>query len=111
MDASLFKLLSSKSAASQLALTQYPHLRPVVTQCNARALQLFLQLLGETKHGTRAANLARLQEALRRPRIRHVAKKPTMILSIDMGIKNLAFCVLEVDHLDVSNICAGKTKC
>lgn len=95
-----------KRAAAKVKPTQYEHLTPQVVQAKAKTLQSYLQQLGEVKHGTRAANLQRLQNALRRPRwSAQRAGRPTRILSVDMGIKNLAFCVLDVDGsgLDVGS--------
>lgn len=60
-------------------------------------LRTLLHLIGAPSTGTKPVLLARLQDKLSLPTMRSPRRSSTTrILSIDMGIKNLAYCVADV---------------
>ena len=62
-----------------------------------------LTSIGSRTSGTKAHLLTRLERDLRLPKLTIRDGQPTRILSVDMGIKNLAFCVCDVQKHDKSN--------
>lgn len=91
-----------KTKSSWLA-RPYPYLHESLALCSAQELGTILQLIGDLKTGTKPTQYQRLQDQLRKPRIRHPVNGPTRIVSIDMGIRNLAFCVLDVGNQQQHN--------
>ncbi|KAG9190623.1 hypothetical protein G6011_08711 [Alternaria panax] len=74
----------------------------------AKALQSLLVHIGAPSSGTKAVLQERFQRDLGKPRLRksqsawetsESASKKLRIMSIDMGIKNLAFCEAEISYL------------
>lgn len=75
----------------------------------SKGLQSLLTRIGSASSGTKSALLARFQRAVQRPgfprcgnangvKISSTGSQKLRIMSIDMGIKNLAFCDAEVSH-------------
>lgn len=83
--------------------TSYTYLNEGLASYSGQELGTVLQLIGDLKTGTKPTQYQRLQARLRKPRIRHPVNGPTRIVSIDMGIRNLAFCVLDVGRLNVNH--------
>ncbi|KAF2707023.1 ribonuclease H-like protein, partial [Pleomassaria siparia CBS 279.74] len=75
-------------------------------------LQALLTRIGSATSGRKENLISRLSRDLEVPRFRGCAgsKKSLRILSIDMGIKNLAFCVADVDLKQSTSLGGSKTK-
>ncbi|PSN64045.1 ribonuclease H-like protein [Corynespora cassiicola Philippines] len=68
-------------------------------------LQGLLSCIGALSSGRKDALITRLSRDLKRPLLPSASKsnRPIRILSIDMGIKNLAFCVADIKARDTQN--------
>ena len=93
--------IATTRAKQLLMMKPYPYLNEEISSLNNSTLGTVLQLIGELKTGTKPTQLQRIQDGLRKPRIRHPMDRSTRIVSIDMGIRNLAFCILDVGSANV----------
>ncbi len=77
--------------------------RIALSALKAVELKRLAFLAGLTNSGTKAEHLSRLPKELSVTRIHNTSNtqsRSKRILSIDMGIRNLAYCVLDVPHPD-----------
>lgn len=66
-----------------------------LTKLGGAELKRLAFLIGSNNSGTKASLAASIWRDLRAPRRILRSESPTRVLSIDMGIRNLAFCVLD----------------
>ena len=114
-----FRLVSHRGDAHDEHVRGLPRknaMRPALLTLKLVPLKLIAVRCGISSTGTKAVLRSRLESSLRRVGQResgydgpagakdHIAPAPARILSIDMGIRNLAYCVLDAPSVTLSSV-------